>query len=169
MRRSSGSFPPTRSLTSSARARRRQPAIDVFTPEEVLALVRAAADEQDAALFLTAAFTGLRQGELVALRWRDVDFAGEHIRVTASYTTGQLTSPKSGQVRSVPMAPAVAQAWPGWPVRRHWTGDDDLVFPGVPGTYLDASALLQALQGALDAPACGRCASTTCATRSARR
>ena len=64
----------------------------------------------DAALFLTAAFTGLRQGELVALRWRDVEFAGAYIRVTASYTRGQLTTPKSGKVRSVPMAPEVAQA-----------------------------------------------------------
>jgi hypothetical protein len=31
----------------------------VFSPEEVWALVRAAASEQDAVLFLTAAFTGL--------------------------------------------------------------------------------------------------------------
>jgi integrase len=44
--------------------------IDVFTPEEVMALVRAAGSEQDAAIFLTAAFTGLRRGELVALRCR---------------------------------------------------------------------------------------------------
>jgi len=72
-------------------------AIDVFSPEEVHALVRAAASEQDAAIFLTAAFTGLRQGELVALRWRDVDFAGSAIRVRASYTNGHLTSPKSGK------------------------------------------------------------------------
>ena len=41
--------------------------IQVFSPEEVLALVRAAASEQDAAVYLTAAFTGLRMGELLAL------------------------------------------------------------------------------------------------------
>jgi integrase len=44
-------------------------AIDVLSPEEVQALVRAATSEQDAAIFLTAEFTGLRQGELVALWW----------------------------------------------------------------------------------------------------
>jgi integrase len=46
--------------------------IEVFSPEEVMALVRAAESQQDATIYLTAAFTGLRQGELVALRWRDV-------------------------------------------------------------------------------------------------
>jgi integrase len=71
--------------------------IEVFSPEEVHALVRAAECRVDAAVFLTAAFTGLRQGELVALRWRGVEFAGAYIRVSSRYTQGQLTTPKSGK------------------------------------------------------------------------
>ena len=78
--------------------------IQVFSPEEVRALVRAASSEQDAALYLTAAFTGLRMGELLALCWRDVDFGGSTIRVRASYAAGALTTPKSGKVRAVPLA-----------------------------------------------------------------
>jgi len=104
-----------------------------YSPEEVLALVRAAEDEQDAAIFLTAAFTGLRRGELVALRWRDVDFTNSVMRVSASYTEGQLTRPKSLKVRSVPMAPEVASALARLGQRERWTGDDDLVFPGIAG------------------------------------
>ena len=52
-----------RASTASACARSGD--IQVFSPEEVWALVRAAASEADAAIFLTAAFTGLRRGELL--------------------------------------------------------------------------------------------------------
>ena len=126
-------------------------AIDVFSPEEVHALVRAAASEQDAAIFLTAAFTGLRQGKLVALRWRDVRFAGSYIRVTASYTNGELSTPKSGKVRSVPMAPEVAEGLARLGQRERFVGPDDLVFVGLVGGHLDASALLRRYRAALRA------------------
>jgi integrase len=125
--------------------------IDVFSPEEVWALVRAADGEQDAAVFLTAAFTGLRMGELLALRWRDVDFAGNVVRVRASYYLGQLTTPKSSKVRAVPLAPAVASALAPLSQREHWIGDDDLVFVGAAGSYIDGSALRRRYKAALAA------------------
>ncbi len=123
--------------------------IEVFSPEEVWALVRAAEDEQDAALFLAAAFTGLRMGELLALRWRDVDFAGSVVRVRASYAAGHLTTPKSGRVRSVPLAPDLAKTLARLGRRELFTGDDELVFPGAAGEHLDGSALRRRFKTAL--------------------
>jgi integrase len=125
--------------------------IQVFSPEEVWALARAADDEQDAAIFLTAAFTGLRLGELLALHWRDVDFAGSVLRVRASYSAGALTTPKSGKVRAVPLAPDVAAALAALGRRELFTGDDDLVFIGATGSYVDGSALRRRYKHALAA------------------
>lgn len=72
------------------RPQRKRGNIDVYSKEEVLALVRAAASEQDGALYLTAAFTGLRRGELLALRWRDID--SQTPRSTSATTSPTLAS-----------------------------------------------------------------------------
>jgi len=124
--------------------------IDVYGTEEVLALTRAAASEQDAALFLTAAFTGLRMGELLALRWRDVDFQLEAIRVRASYTHRELGTPKNQTGRTVPMIDAVAQALARLGQRQMFTAADHLVFVGEDGGHLDDSALRRRFKRARD-------------------
>ena len=64
---------------------------DFFSPEEVEKLACAAASKQDGAIIRGAAFTGSRMGELIALRWRDVDFDGESLHVYGSYSLGTLT------------------------------------------------------------------------------
>ena len=124
--------------------------LDAFSPEEVWALVRAAGSVQDGALFLTASFTGLRMGELLALQWRDVDFGGDVIRVRRSYNAhGGLGSPKSGKVRSVPMVPDVARSLAALGPREAFVGPRDLLFPGEHGLYQDASSLRIRYKGAL--------------------
>jgi len=135
----------------SVRKPRSRPAagIDVLSVEEVHALVRHAADEQDAAVFLTAALSGLRMGELIALRWRDVDFDGSSIRVSASFTGGELSTPKSHRGRVVPMAPDVARALARLSQRDERTGEDDLVFAGAAGSFMDGSALRRRFWAAL--------------------
>jgi integrase len=61
------------------------------------------------ALFLTAAFTGLRASELRALRWRSVDFGASLIHLERGFTgEGGEDLPKSYRVRSVPLMPQVA-------------------------------------------------------------
>lgn len=116
-------------------------AYDFYSPEEVHALARASADDQDAAIFLTAAFTGLRKGELIALRRRDVDFARQSVRVQGNHSHGEVVAPKSGHGRAVPMAPAVAQALAALSQRAVATRRDDLVFLGEFGGFVDGSAL----------------------------
>jgi integrase len=142
---------PRNPITDVEKPTQRQATVElaVFAPEEVYALVRAAASEQDAAIFLAAAFTGLRRGELVALRWRSVDFTHRSIRVVASYSERALSTPKSGRARSVPMAPVVAEALARLAGRGHDHLDDDLVFPGIAGGYLDGSALYRRYKAAL--------------------
>ena len=123
--------------------------IEVFSPEEIWALVRAAVSEVDGTIFLTAAFTGLRRGELLGLRWRDVDFEASTIRVRASFAAGKLTTPKSGKVRAVPMAPDVAVALASIGQRELFTGEDEFVFAGESGLPLNGDALSSRYERAL--------------------
>ena len=60
-------------------------------PGQVRALLDAVADDRLEALYVLAVTTGMRQGELLALRWRDVDLATGRLRVT-----GTLYSPRGG-------------------------------------------------------------------------
>ncbi len=53
---------------------------------------------------------GLRCGEMVALHWSDVDFANGQLCVRHSDWRGQLTAPKNGRVRYVPMTERLASA-----------------------------------------------------------
>ena len=39
--------------------------------------------------------TGARQGELLALRWADIDFEARKLRVRQAYVRGECKGPKS--------------------------------------------------------------------------
>lgn len=119
----------------------RRAGIDVFSREEVMALVAAAANDQDGALYLAAAFTGLRLGELLGLRWEDVDFAGSTIRVRRNWSGGREGTPKSGRGRAVPMMDEVAATLTPRRQRHRFTGEHDLVFCDRLGRHLGYKAL----------------------------
>jgi integrase len=106
--------------------------IRFLTNEQLEALLRAVpADELgplERAIYLCAALTGLRQGELLALRWCDVDWTARRVRVSESFTRGAFDTPKSHRGRSVPMADRLAGELERHFQRSRWRDDRDLVF-----------------------------------------
>jgi integrase len=124
--------------------------------EELEALLRAVPESNplgptDRALYLTAAMTGLRQGELLGLRWRDVDWTAARIRVRQNYVRGHWGTPKSRRgSRAVPMADRVGAELERHFQRSEFAGDDDLVFchPHT-GSVLDHSDLAYRYKKAL--------------------
>jgi integrase len=77
-----------------------------FLREEFQSLLATIEEEWLRDLVLVAALTGMRRGELVHLRWSDVDMENRMIRVqsSANYRT------KRGKSRAIPMSPEVEEA-----------------------------------------------------------
>jgi integrase len=96
-------------------------------------------------LYLTAAMTGLRQGELLGLRWRDVDLESKRVRVVSPFVRGEFGDPKSeGSGRSVPLAARVATALGELRERSYYRHESELVFcHPESGNPLDRSKLVR--------------------------
>src|SRR5215218_1750615 len=84
----------------------------IASPDEAQRLL-AALPERDRPIWATALYAGLRRGELMALRWEDIDLAGGIIRVERAYDDkGRVEiEPKSrAGFRAVPIVGALRDA-----------------------------------------------------------
>jgi integrase len=126
-----------------------------LTVIEVKALLRAVPDDPlgrvETVMYLAAATTGMRQGELIALRWRDVDWAARRVRVRRNYVRGEFGTPKSTRSsRAVPLIDRLAGGLDRLSQETPFGGDDDLVFvhPSTGGP-LDRSKVLKRFKAAM--------------------
>ena len=136
--------------------------IRFLTIAEVDALAKAAVAGEhhalDRALYVVAAMTGLRQGELIALRWQDVDREARRVRVRRSHVLGEFDTPKSRRSeRSVPLSRRVASELDSWRLETRWGSPDDLVFAEpASGEVLRRGALMRRYRRALRAAGIAR-------------
>jgi len=78
--------------------------------EEVMAVIDNV-DPHYRNFFITAFFSGLRFGEMAALKWRNVDFRLKVIKVRETLVYGEEKLPKTpGSIRDVDMLPPVVDA-----------------------------------------------------------
>jgi len=109
------------------------PEIRFLNQQELEALLDATPDDLlggvERVLYLAAAMSGMRRGELLALRWGDVDWDAGLIRVRRTYTRGQFGTPKTRRSsRAVPLADRLGNELRGHHARSTYQGELDLVF-----------------------------------------
>ena len=128
---------------------------EALSQDQVRALLEAARGERNETLYIVAVHTGLRQGELLGLRWTDIDLSG---------ATGELSVRRSLKVtpkglgfgppknkasrRSVPLNKTAVAALKAHRKRQNeerlrtpeWV-DNDLVFPNRVGRPMDHNNL----------------------------
>jgi integrase len=92
--------------------------------------------------FRFLAWSGLRIGEAIELRWRDVDLGQRIVHVRRRYFAGRVGPPKSRYgKRRLKLTPELARAL--WRLRAEAKGaDDELVFTVAGGGRVDASNLM---------------------------
>jgi integrase len=136
-----------RSLESGAHRDSASPAVD-----NLEAAARSDEDQQDADLVRIAAYTGLRRGELLALRWRDVELNQRKVVVRRAISANEeATSTKSRRAREVPIPEQAAVALRRMQQRLEFLGADDFVFVNRLGRRIDGSALRRRVERARDA------------------
>jgi integrase len=99
----------------------------------------------------TAVLTGMRIGEILALRWNRPDFLRGHIEVSETYSNGKFGTPKTRSSRRViPMSSALRGAFETHRADCIRTMPQDLVFCTAKGTPLSPKNLYNRVL----APAC---------------
>jgi integrase len=142
-------------LVDKPRASEGDPDIRFLEPEEIEALLRGVPDDDlghvERRMYLAAAMTGMRQGELLALRWRDIDWPAQRVRIRRNFVRGEFGTPKSKRSsRSVPLADRLAGELDRLHQETPYRHDDELVFAHPhTGKPIDRSRLLKRFKAAL--------------------
>ena len=82
---------------------------------------------RDATLISVLAYAGLRPGEALALRWKDV--GSRTLVVDKAISLGKEKTTKTGQARTVPLIAALVEDLKVWRAASAGVSDDSLVFP----------------------------------------
>lgn len=101
-------------ITSVRQSSKREKAPDVLTPEEIATILEELSDPLRTMVELDA-FTGLRRGELIGLRWEDVDFEGLVLHVQSSVVAMVEGVPKTeASQKDIPLDAQLAESLSQW-------------------------------------------------------
>jgi integrase len=104
----------------------------VITPQQTLAILDKLTNSRHFTFVLTCAATALRASEIISLRWSDILWSDEQIRVSKRWSKGQDGETKTTASNGyVPMHPALSQYLKEWRAQSPYSKIDDFVFPSL--------------------------------------
>ena len=83
-------------------------------------------DEEFYEMVLFTLRTGVRVGELKALKWEDIDFKNKNVTIKRSIVNGIIGSPKSNKIRTIPLAQDILEVLKA---KKQTPNDSDLFNP----------------------------------------
>jgi integrase len=111
---------------------------------EQTAKVIANLEEPYRTMVVVASATGMRESEVLPLKWEDVDMKAQVIRVRRSLYRGKLNAPKTeGSEREIPYGDAVKQALEALKASKRRSGE--FLFVTVPGNLFTAQQVTKAV------------------------
>lgn len=112
--------------------------LNILNPAQLISLFDAAPDLKHRTIFMVAATTGLRQGEILGLKWSDIDWFNNQVHVNRTYNHFAFYDPKSRtSKRKVDAPPQAMKQLKEWRLACPRC-DLDLVFPSENGKPLSA-------------------------------
>lgn len=131
--------------------RRVRPELFPLTADQARRLLEGTAGDRLGPLYAVAVATGMRQGELLGLRWTDVDLDAGSVTVRHTLTrTGKLAEPKTERARrTLRLGPATVALLRDHRARQPVRGREGYVFASTVGTPLDGHNVTHELQTAL--------------------
>lgn len=117
--------------------------IRILTPDQIRKLLDSMEDQKFRLFFMTAVLTGMRQGEIIGLKWDDVDFRNSQIHVRRTFNSGDFFPPKTKQsIRSIDIPPTLSLELKKWKLASA-PNELNLVFPAESGKPLSHDFMYQ--------------------------
>jgi integrase len=117
--------------------------IAILTPFQIRAFLDKVEDQKYRTLFLTAIMTGARQGEVLGLKWSDMDFQKKQVHISRTFNHGRFFIPKTkGSARRIDLAPTLLKDLAVWKLKSGGQ-DEGLIFPNEAGQPLNYSNMVQ--------------------------
>ncbi|MGC2432679.1 MAG: tyrosine-type recombinase/integrase [Desulfobaccales bacterium] len=126
-----------------ANGREEEDKVATLTPAQITTLLEQVADPKYQTLFLMAIMTGARQGELLGIKWDDINWRNKQVHIQRTFNKGRFFIPKTkGSKRHIDLAPVAVQELKRWRLACP-TNDLDLVFPNETGGPMNYSNMVQ--------------------------